>query len=136
MALIGFTDFSKLAFTITRKDGGKVTVQGNRCGGDNSQAVVVLRGRRLFRSVMPDAELAAQAEARAAADPIAAAAGFGYFFTQHDDYVTVKRRIAESLRDGKGEVPEGVASIAVGVETLKLAEYLLPVLHEQLLQRC
>ena len=66
MAIIGLTDFSKLAFTITRKDGGKVTVQGNRCGGDSSQAVVVLRGRRLFRSVMPDAELAAQAEARAA----------------------------------------------------------------------
>ena len=39
----------------------------------------------------------------------------------------------ESLRDGKDEVPEGVASIAVGVETLKLAEYLLPVLQEQLL---
>jgi hypothetical protein len=30
-------------------------------------------------------------------------------------------------------VPEGVASIAVGLETLKLAEYLLTTLREQLL---
>ena len=30
------------------------------------------------------------------------------------------------------EVPEGLASIAIGVETLKLAEYLLPILQEQL----
>lgn len=67
-------------------------------------------------------------------DPATNDGGFGYFFTQHDDYVTIKQRIADSIRAPETTtVPEGVASIAVGLETLKLAEYLLTTLREQLL---
>ena len=55
--------------------------------------MVALGGAVAFCSVMPDAELAAKVDVRAAADPIAAGEGFGYFFTQHDDYVTIKHRI-------------------------------------------
>jgi hypothetical protein len=34
----GYTDFAKVAFTISTTDGRKVTVQADRCGGNNSQA--------------------------------------------------------------------------------------------------
>ena len=57
--------------------------------------------------------------------------GFGYFFTQHDDYVTLKQRITDLVLKGEKAVPEGVASIAVGLETLKLAEYLRGLLMGQ-----
>ena len=34
----GYTDFAKVAFTITTADGSVVTIQADRCGGNNSQA--------------------------------------------------------------------------------------------------
>jgi len=53
-----------------------------------------------------------------------------YFFTQDPDYVTVKERVARQTVTG--EEAEGVATIAIAVETLRVAEYLTPVLMEQL----
>eukprot|EP01051_Picozoa_sp_SAG22_P006258 SAG22_NODE_403_length_11012_cov_12.141024_10_plen_124_part_00 len=109
----------------------------------------------------PDEALQAKVAARAAADPATAAGGFGYFFTQHDDYVVLKSKVTEKVSHkalplpcvstvflsktvpfhavlhnkvlaGEAAVPDGVASIAVGLETLRLAEYLLPELQRQL----
>ena len=53
-----------------------------------------------------------------------------YFFTQDPDYITVKERVAKHTVDG--EPAEGIATIGVAVETLKVAEYLTPIFQEQL----
>jgi hypothetical protein len=53
-----------------------------------------------------------------------------YFFTQDPDYITVKERVAKHTVDGSEA--EGVATIGIAVETLKVAEYLTPLLQEQL----
>jgi hypothetical protein len=53
-----YTDFTRLAFTVTTDAGGEVSVKADRCGGNNSQAVVTPPdGGEQFRSIMPDAEL-------------------------------------------------------------------------------
>ena len=53
-----------------------------------------------------------------------------YFFTQDPDYVTVKERVAKHTVTG--DEAEGVATIGIAVETLRVAEYLTPTLMEQL----
>jgi hypothetical protein len=55
-----------------------------------------------------------------------------YFFSQDPDYITVKEQVAYFCANG---VPaEGVATIDIAVETLRVAEYLTPTLREQLLK--
>ena len=44
-----------------------------------------------------------------------------YFFVQSDDYWTLKTRVLDSMI--KGEDAEGLATIDVGIEAMKLAEY-------------
>jgi len=53
-----------------------------------------------------------------------------YFFTQDPDYITVKERVAKHTVEGVEA--EGVATIDIAVETLKVAEFLTPTLREQL----
>ena len=53
-----------------------------------------------------------------------------YFFSQDPDYITVKERVAHLC--ATGEPAEGVATIDIAVETLRVAEYLTPTLQEQL----
>ena len=72
-------------------------------------------------------ELKAEVEAKVTADP----ATFGYFFTQHDDYITLKAAVAHNVLHGVKSTPAAVASIAVGLETLKLADYLVPLALQQ-----
>ena len=54
------------------------------------------------------------------------------FFTQHHDYVTIKRGVVEEVLAGRKGSPDGVATIAMGVETLRLAEYLKETIEAQL----
>jgi len=49
---------------------------------------------------------------------------------QDPDYITVKERVSNLCANGVE--PEGVASIDVAVETLRVAEHLVPTLQEQL----
>merc|ERR1719231_897738 len=47
-----FTDFAKVGFTVTTKDGKSVTVKADRCGsttGGNSMAIVSVNGVEKFR---------------------------------------------------------------------------------------
>ena len=74
----GFTDFSKVGFTITTTAGKSITVKADRCGGSCSFAVVTVGGEEKFRSVTPDDELKAKVDAEQAADP----AMMPYFFLQ------------------------------------------------------
>ena len=48
------------------------------------------------------------------------------------DYATLKKRVAKAVAEGNPSSAEGVATIDVAVETLKVAEHLTPLLMEQL----
>eukprot|EP00980_Cylindrotheca_fusiformis_P028492 scaffold22604_cov130-Cylindrotheca_fusiformis.AAC.14 len=121
-----YTDFDKIKFTIKTKNGNEVSVQADRCGGTDSYATVSKDGEEVFRYYMPDEEDKALVQALQAKYPTA----MPYFFTQDPDYITVKERVAKHTVDGKPA--EGIANIQVAVDTLKVAEYLTPILQEQL----
>jgi len=111
-----FTDFSKVAFKVTTKDGKSVTVKADRCGGSTSTAQVSVDGEVKFTSVTPDDELKAKVEAQQAEDP----AMMPYFFLQSDDYDTLKTRVLNHV--ATGAEAEGIATIDIAIETLKCAE--------------
>jgi hypothetical protein len=121
-----FTDFDKIKFTIKTKTGTEVSVQADRCGGTDSFATVSSGGEELFRYYMPDEEDKVNVEALKAKYPTA----MPYFFTQDPDYITVKERVAKHTVNG--QPAEGIATIQMAVDTLKVAEYLVPILQEQL----
>jgi len=126
-----FTDFAKVGFTVTTKDGKSVTVKADRCGsttGGGSVAIVSVDGEEKFRSETPDDELQAKCDALAKADPEM----MPYFFLQHDDYITLKERSTAHILSGAPGAPEGMATIEIALETLKVAEYLTPMLTEAL----
>jgi predicted dehydrogenase len=122
-----FTDFDKIKFTIKTKSGNEVSVAADRCGGTDSFATVSdASGKEVFRYYMPDEEDKKHVEALQAKYPTA----MPYFFTQDPDYITVKERVAKHTVDGAPA--EGIATISTAVETLRVAEYLTPILQEQL----
>lgn len=124
-----FTDFSKLKFTIETKDGVEISIAADRCGGDDSVGIVTDgEGKELVRFTMPDDEDATTI--KNAEEKIAGA--MPYFYVQDPDYATLKRRVATAIAEGDPAAAEGVASIDVAVETLKVAEYLTPILMDQL----
>eukprot|EP00543_Licmophora_paradoxa_P008269 CAMPEP_0202458682 /NCGR_PEP_ID=MMETSP1360-20130828/27010_1 /ASSEMBLY_ACC=CAM_ASM_000848 /TAXON_ID=515479 /ORGANISM="Licmophora paradoxa, Strain CCMP2313" /LENGTH=368 /DNA_ID=CAMNT_0049079337 /DNA_START=44 /DNA_END=1150 /DNA_ORIENTATION=+ len=122
-----FTDFDKIKFTITTKSGKAVSVQADRCGGDTSFAKVEVDGEEVFRHSMPDEEDKANVEVLKEKYPGA----MPYFFSQDPDYIIVKERVANKCANDAN--PEGIATIEIAVETLRVAEYLTPLLKEQLL---
>lgn len=122
-----WTDFDKIKFTIKTKTGKEVSVQADRCGGDTSYATVTnTAGEELFRHSMPDEEDKANVSVLEAKYPGA----MPYFFSQDPDYITVKDRVANFCANGVEA--EGIATIDIACETLRVAEYLVPVLQEQL----
>lgn len=122
-----WTDFDKIKFTIKTKTGKEVSVQADRCGGDTSYAMVTnAAGEELFRHSMPDEDDKANVSVLEKKYPGA----MPYFFSQDPDYKTVKERVAAFC--AKGEEPQGIATIDIACETLRVAEYLVPVLQEQL----
>lgn len=121
-----FTDFDRIKFTITTKTGKTVSVQADRCGGDVSYAKVEKDGVEVFRHSMPDEEDKANVVNLEKEYPGA----MPYFFSQDPDYITVKERVANLCANGVEAT--GVATIDIAVETLRVAEYLTPLLKEQL----
>jgi predicted dehydrogenase len=122
-----YTDFDKIKFTIKTKTGNEVSVQADRCGGTDSYATVTdSNGEEVFRYYMPDEEDKVHVKELQAKYPTA----MPYFFTQDPDYITVKERVAKHTVDG--QPAEGIATIQIAVDTLKVAEYLTPILQEQL----
>lgn len=123
-----WTDFDKIKFTITTKTGKAVSVQADRCGGDTSYAFVSdSSGKEVFRHCMPDEEDKANVDVLAKKYPGA----MPYFFSQDPDYITVKERVAKQCATGMEAT--GIATIDIACETLRVAEYLTPLLREQLL---
>jgi predicted dehydrogenase len=134
-----FTDFSRIGFTVTTKAGAKVSVYADRCGlelpdgamadGGMMYSSVSKLGIIQSRDIMPDADLVATVEARSKENPD----WMPYFHLQHDDYITLKERCTAHIASGAAGDPEGIATIQVGYDTLKLAETLKPLLEKQLL---
>jgi len=123
-----FTDFDKIKFTIKTKTGKEVTVQADRCGGDTSYAFVSdADGQEVYRHSMPDEEDKLMVEELKTKYPGA----MPYFFPQHPDYITVKEKVANNC--ATGAPAEGIATIEIAANTLKVAEYLTPTLREQLI---
>jgi len=123
-----FTDFDKIKFTIKTCSGKSVTVQADRCGGDTSYAFVSdADGNEVYRHYMPDEDDKKMVEQLKAKYPGA----MPYFFPQHQDYITVKERVAKQC--ATGEPAQGIATIEIAVDTLKVAEYLTLELKKQLL---
>jgi len=83
-------------------------------------------GKELFRYCMPDEEDKANVSVLEKKYPGA----MPYFFSQDPDYITVKDRVAATC--ATGAEPTGIATIEIACETLRVAEYLVPVLQEQL----
>ena len=126
-----FTDFSKVDFTITTNAGKKVSIFADRCGGNGCEAVVRdADGNEVFKSTLPDAEIAAEMAANEAAHPD----WMPYFFLQERDYRNLKEMCAAHVGAGKAGAPEGVATIEIAIEALRLAEALTPKLEKLLEQ--
>uniref|UniRef100_A0A7S2UV88 Gfo/Idh/MocA-like oxidoreductase N-terminal domain-containing protein n=1 Tax=Fibrocapsa japonica TaxID=94617 RepID=A0A7S2UV88_9STRA len=121
-----WTDFDRVKFTIKTKNGKEVSVSADRCGGTDSYATVSREGEELFRYSMPDEDDQKLVQELTETYPNA----MPYFFTQHPDYITVKERVAKHTVDG--QPAEEIATIGTAVETLRVAEYLTPILQEQL----
>lgn len=123
-----FTDFDKIKFKITTKNGKEASVAADRCGGDDSAGIVTdsETAKELARFTMPDVDAVANIPKLEKLHPGAQP----YFFTQDPDYCTLKERVAKACVDGTE--PEGVASLDVAIKSLKVAEYLTPILQEQL----
>jgi len=119
--LAGLRDFSKIEFTIKTTAGKTITVRGDRCGGTDSAAHVTVNGEVKFQCPMFDEQAL---EPAMQADPDI----MPYFLTQHDDYVTLKERITQHILSKQNGSPAGVATIMIGVEALKVAEFLTPKL--------
>uniref|UniRef100_A0A7S4K6K3 Gfo/Idh/MocA-like oxidoreductase N-terminal domain-containing protein n=1 Tax=Odontella aurita TaxID=265563 RepID=A0A7S4K6K3_9STRA len=112
------TDFSRVAFLIKTKKGREVSVMADRCGGNVSFAVVKDAKRREIKKFeFPDTDTARRVEEQVRADPEM----MPYFFIQSDDYLELKNRVINATLAGKDA--EGVATISIGIEALKLAEY-------------
>jgi predicted dehydrogenase len=123
-----FTDFDKIKFKIVTKAGIEINVAADRCGGDDSVGIVsdVSTGMELARYSMPDEETTANIPTLKAKYGDA----MPYFFTQDPDYALLKILVVRNCLDGTPA--PGVANIDVAIDTLKIAEYLTPILQDQL----
>mmetsp|Transcript_143188 Transcript_143188/g.249723 ORF Transcript_143188/g.249723 Transcript_143188/m.249723 type:complete len:412 (+) Transcript_143188:62-1297(+) len=119
-----YSDFARLAFTLTTVDGRKFVLKGNRCTENFSWATVAMNGKEAFRARMPDPGLEAKIEELKQADP----GLIEYFYVQDSEYLDLKQRFCAHILDEKPGTPEGLATIDVGIEALKLAEFLQPSL--------
>ena len=70
----------------------------------------------ICRAETPDEELKKICEAKGKADP----AMMPYFALQHDDYVTLKERATAHILSGAPGAPEGMATIDIALDALKV----------------
>ena len=128
LTLGGFTDFSKIDFTLVNDQGTKVRISSDRCAGDGCCAVVTDKasGSKLFEAEMVGDERAKDVAKQAAAHPD----WFSYLYTQEVEYAKLKSVCAAHAL--AKTTPPGVATIEIAIEALKLAEYLTPVLKDKL----
>jgi len=126
-----YTDFASAGFKITTTDGTQAGVFADRTAGSYSEATVVASDGSSATFKTPDAALLARVEEmRSELDCM------DYFLLHRDDYIKLKDRCVRHVLAGAAGAamchhtrsPEGVASIEVGVQALRLAELLTPQL--------
>jgi len=118
-ATITLTDFRCAAFKIKTKEDVSVSVLVDRSGGYLSFATVKDgAGNEVQKFEYPTPLAAKTLEKKMRADPQM----MPYFFVQSEDFLELKRRVISCVLDER-DVAEGVATIDVGVEALRLAEY-------------
>ena len=88
-----------------------------------------VNGKEMMTAVRPDKEILATSERLEADVP----GCMPYFYLQDEDYVTLKQRCCSHILSGADGSPEGIATLAVAVETMRVAEYLTPLLTKELL---
>lgn len=125
------TDFDAIGFTLTTTEGKTVSVYADRCGdaggGGFSEAIVAdASGAEVARTRTPNEALMAVVDSKQAAHPD----WMPYFHLQHDDYITLKERVCAAVQSGRQ--PEGVATIDIATETLKVAEFLTESLTKEM----
>lgn len=114
----GYTDFSRIGFTVTTVDGISASVIADRCGGNISFASVQdANCMEIEKFEFPDKEAQKKLDIQCAEDPEM----MPYFFIQSDDYLTLKNLVIDSTLDNR--LAENVATIQIAIDALKLAEY-------------
>ncbi len=112
------SDFSRISFTVKTKNGKSVTIMANRTGGNVSYSQVLdEEGVEIEKFEFPDREIQEMVKKQCELDPEM----MPYFFIQSKDYFTLKDRVINSALNKC--VAEGIATIDIGIEALKLAEY-------------
>jgi hypothetical protein len=116
----GFTDFSKVGFTLKLKSGKEIKVWGDRAGGEYGEAIVTNGGKELFKAVRPDEDNKASAAKLEEACP----GCMPYFYLQDGEYLLLKQTFVDHILQKKQGDPVGVASITTAIEGLRLCEFL------------
>ena len=116
---ITLTDFRCAAFKIKTKEDMSVSVLIDRTGGNTSFAMVKDGvGNEVQKFEYPTPLTAKVIEKKIRADPKM----MPYFFVQSEDFLELKNRVVRCVIHDR-ESAEGVATIDIGVEALRLAEY-------------
>lgn len=115
----GVVDFSRMGFTLVMKNGTQFKLWGDRCDGEYAEAVVSWPGVT-FTAVRPDPTLAAEAAKIEAEEP----GCMPFFYLQDGEYRDLKQRVVDHVAAGKKGTPEGVATIEIAIEGLKLCDFI------------
>jgi len=121
--LAGYTDFSKIGFTISNDKEDSVKVIAERCGVQASRAYV---GDKTFTVDTP--ENLKRFEALKAEYP----GCISYFYPQWDDYLELKTRLVNHMADGKPGLPSGVVTLDHAVDVMKMCDSLTASFKQQL----
>lgn len=129
---------------MVTQEGKRVKMKGDRCGGNYSSAEVALDGEVMGEFRTPAEEYLPTMAALEAADPGCKP----YFYLQDPEYIILKERFAQHILQGtpnitsrtsgltslpipgQSGVPQGIASLEIGLEALKVAEYIQPLLAD------
>jgi predicted dehydrogenase len=121
---VGFTDFSRVGFTIITKEGRKFKLCGDRSGGEHAEAIVSSGDKELFKAMRPDPEIIAQGKALEESEP----GCMPYFYLQDAEYIGLKSAVVDHILKKRAGQPEGVASIETAIEALKVCDYITDAL--------
>mmetsp|Transcript_64451 Transcript_64451/g.149891 ORF Transcript_64451/g.149891 Transcript_64451/m.149891 type:complete len:369 (-) Transcript_64451:105-1211(-) len=126
----GFTDFSKVGFTIRTVAGHEFVLWGDRSNGEYAEAILKKDGAEVFKSVRPDDEILAKQKELEGACP----GCMPYFYLQDAEYLELKQAVVGFIASKSDERPKGVADINTAIESVKLCDhitaYLKSVLEE------
>jgi predicted dehydrogenase len=116
----GFTDFSKVGFTMKLKSGKEIKVWGDRAGGEYGEAIVTDGGKELFKAIRPDEDNKASAAKLEEACP----GCMPYFYLQDGEYLLLKQTFVDHILQKKEGAPAGCPTITTAIEGLGLCEFL------------